>query len=246
MAKKPRVVITVEARMGSTRLPGKCDLPVLDTTTTGVLIDRLKRVRSADEIVIATTVHPRDEIFEARAREFSVKCFRGSEEDVMSRVIGAGRSAGAELLVEVTGDCLLLDPALVELGIETFLRGGCDVVTNVADGRVSYPQGMDVQVFPLRLLEEAYPLASVAQREHVSQYFYQNPARYRICFLEAPGHRRLPGWRLMLDYEQDYRLLKAVFERLHPRNPEFGIDEIISLIRSEPELLKLAEATYER
>ena len=246
MNKKQKVVITVEARMGSTRLPGKCDLPVLNTTTTGILIERLKQVRNADGIVLAITANPGDDVLEDRARQFGVGCFRGSEEDVMSRVIGAGESAKADLLVEVTGDCLLLDPKLLERGIDLFFEGSADVVTNVMDGKVSYPQGMDVQVYPLRLLKEAYPHASEEQREHVSLYFYQNPKKYRIQFMEAPERQHLPHWRLMLDYEQDYRLLKGVLEKVYPRKKDFGIDEVIRTIQSDPELLRLAEATYDR
>jgi spore coat polysaccharide biosynthesis protein SpsF len=222
MPKKLRIAITVEARMGSTRLPGKCDLPILHSTTTGILVERLKRVKKADEIVIATTTNAKDALFEERAKEFGVKCFRGSEEDVMSRVIGAAESVGADLIVEVTGDCLLLDPKLVDLGIEIFLKGGCDVVTNVMDGKVSYPQGMDVQVFPTKLLKDAYPLTDEELKEHVSLYFYRNPSKYKIRFLEAPASQRLPDWRLMLDYEADYRLLKSVYERLYPADPCFG------------------------
>lgn len=230
--------------MGSTRLPGKCDLPILHTTSTGILVERLKKVRNADGIVIATTVNSKDNILEDRALQFGVGCFRGSEEDVMSRVIGAGESSKADVIVEVTGDCLLLDPKLLERGIDLFFEGSADVVTNVMDGKVSYPQGMDVQVYPLRLLKEAYPHASVEQREHVSLYFYQNPRRYRIRYMEAPNQHRFPRWRLMLDYEQDYRLLKSVFEKLYPAKNDFDVDDVIRTIRSDPELLKLAEATY--
>jgi spore coat polysaccharide biosynthesis protein SpsF len=246
MTKKQNVVITVEARMGSTRLPGKCDLPILHTTTTGILIERLKKVRNADAIVIATTVNPKDDILVERAEKFGVGCFRGSEEDVMSRIVGAGESAKADVIVEVTGDCLLLDPRLLEEGIDLFLNGDASVVTNVMDGRVSYPQGMDVQVFPWRLLKEAWPHASEEQREHVSLYFYQNPKKYKIHFMEAPAARHLPDWRLMLDYEPDYRLLKSVFERLHAKNKDFGLDDVIGAIKADPSLLTLAEATYDR
>jgi len=246
MSMKRKVIITVESRMGSTRLPGKCDLPILNTTTTGILIERLKQVRNADGIVVATTVNPKDDVLEERAKQFGVGCFRGSEEDVMSRVIGAGESAKADVIVEVTGDCLLLDPKLLEQGIELFLGSNVDVVTNVMDGKVSYPQGMDVQVFPLRLLKEAYPHASEDQREHVSLYFYQNPKKYRIQFMEAGGQHRLPNWRLMLDYEQDYRLLKAVFEKIYSQKKDFGLDDVIATIQADSALLKLAEATYDR
>jgi spore coat polysaccharide biosynthesis protein SpsF len=243
MTKKQKVVITVEARMGSTRLPGKCDLPILHTTTTGILIERLKRVGNADAIVIATTVNAKDDILEERAAQFGVGCFRGSEEDVMSRIVGAGESAKADVIVEVTGDCLLLDPRLLEQGIDLFFEGNADVVTNVMDGKVSYPQGMDVQVFPWRLLKEAWPHASVEQREHVSLYFYQNPKKYRIRFMEAPKEHQFPHWRLMLDYEQDYRLLKGVFEKLHPEQKEFGLNDVIRTIQADRALLNLAEAT---
>ncbi|MBV9463573.1 MAG: glycosyltransferase family protein [Verrucomicrobiae bacterium] len=246
MSSKQKAVITIEARMGSSRLPGKCDLPILDTTTTGFLVRRLRKVRYADEIVIATTTHPRDDVLEKRASELGVKAFRGSEEDVMSRVIGAAESVGAGIVVEVTGDCLLLDPRLLDEGIELYRKSGADVVANVGGGRVSYPQGMDLQVFSLARLKEAYPLATPGQREHVSLYFYENPSKFRIEWVDAPGGLQLSEWRLMLDYPDDYRLLRGVIEYLAPEKPDFDARDVVEAIRTKPEWLALATKAYER
>ena len=145
----------------------------------------------------------------------------------------------ADLVVEVTGDCVLLDPEIVDLGVETFLANDCDVVSNTA--RPSYPQGIDVQVFRLGDLEAVEATIDDPRvREHVSLHFYEHPERYRILHLLAPARWHGPDLRLQLDYPEDLRFINEVYARLEPRYGDaFGIEEIMTLLRAEPALLEI-------
>jgi spore coat polysaccharide biosynthesis protein SpsF len=237
---RPRTVASIEARMGSTRLPGKVLMDVAGKPALTRLVTRLRAVDGLDDIVLATTTAPADDALEAWARREGVACFRGSEEDVLGRVVGAQRSAGGELVVEVTGDCTLLPPDVIELGIASFLANDADVVANV--GRVqSFPMGADVQVFPVALLEEvAATVDDPAVREHVSLFFYEHPERYRLHYLVAPQAWRHPDWRLQLDYPEDHRLIEAVYRELEPRHgPVFGLREIVDMLEGRPDLVAL-------
>lgn len=233
---KPRVVASIEARMSSSRLPGKVLMDVCGQPALSRLVRRLRRAKMVDDIVLATTVSAADDALEAWARREGVAFHRGSEEDVLQRVVEAQRAQRSELVVEVTGDCTLLDPELVDMGIETFLENEADVVCNVR--KPSYPMGADVQVFRRSALEEVErTIADPAVREHVSLYFYEHPERFRILHLVAPARWRDPTMRLQLDYEEDLRFIREVYGRLGATHGDaFGLEEIMALCRAHPEL----------
>ncbi len=236
---KPRVVASIEARMGSSRLPGKVLVELAGRPALSRLLDRLRGASLVDAIVLATTDSPLDDPLQAWAEAEGVACYRGSEHDVLQRVVRAQQMMQSEVVVEVTGDCPLLDPDIINLGIETFLAHECDVVCNV---RIpSWPMGVDVQVFRLRDLEEVEQrIADPAVREHVSLYFYEHPERYRIIHMLAPGRWRAPDHRFQLDYPEDKAFIEAVYAQLEPRfGGRFGIEEIMSLLRREPKLVEI-------
>jgi spore coat polysaccharide biosynthesis protein SpsF len=241
-----RVVASIEARMGSSRLPGKSLADVLGRPALSRLLARLRRCARLDGIVLATSTAPQDDALAAWAETEGVPCYRGSEDDVLLRVVEAQRSQRADIVVEVTGDCTLLDPELVDLGIETFFGNACDVVANVREP--SFPLGADVQVFRLADLEEVErTIRDPAVREHVSLYFYEHPERYRIVHLFAPARWRGPEVRLQLDYPEDLQFIRAVYERLLPRFGEaFGLEEIMALLREEPALRAINAHCEER
>jgi spore coat polysaccharide biosynthesis protein SpsF len=180
-----------------------------------------------------------DDALEAWARNEGVCCYRGSEEDVLNRVVQAQRSLGSDLVVEVTGDCTLLDPQIIDMGVATFVANSCDLVSNVK--YPSFPMGIDVQVFPFRILEEVdRTIADPAVREHVSLYFYENPDRYATIHLQAPPMWHHPDYRFQLDYPEDHRFINEVYRRLEPDYGDaFGIDETLSLLGREPRLLDI-------
>ncbi len=238
---KPRVVATIEARMTSSRLPGKVLLPALGEPMLMHLVRRLRAVRSIDEIVIATTVNATDDPIQVFADAQGVLCYRGSEQDVLSRVIEAAESAQAEVLVEITGDCPVIDPDLVEQTIRMFFHHQADYVSNSLVR--SYPDGMDTQVMWLSALKASAALTqSPLDREHVSRYICRHPDLYSQVHLIAPPSLHWPELGLTLDEKDDYELLRRLIEALAPENPLFGCQDMIRLLRQKPEWVAINEA----
>jgi spore coat polysaccharide biosynthesis protein SpsF len=241
-----KVVASVEARMGSSRLPGKVLHKIGPQTALERLFGRLKACRRLDGLILATSTSSQDDVLEAFALEKGIPCFRGSENDVLARVVEAHEKMRSDIIIEVTGDCPLLDPDLIELGIETFLQNDCDVVTNC---RIpSFPQGVDVQIFCLTQLRKVRDsVADPAVREHVSLHFYEHPEQYRIIHLLAPLGLRDPDLRLQMDYPEDLELIQAIYERLEPiHGPCFGLAPVLDLLHREPGLRRLNAQCQEK
>lgn len=233
----PRVVATVEARMGSTRLPGKSLMKIVGKPALELLLERLLRAKSVHAVVMATTDRPEDDAIEALCSRLGVSCFRGSSEDVLDRVAKAAESAKADLVVEITGDCPLTCPEVVDAAVERFLRGDIDYLSNLKEQ--TYPQAVDVRVFRAKDLKEINEkLAGDDQpvREHVYLYFEEHPERYRIHVMKAPPEHHRPDWRLDLDYKEDLVLLRRIYEALYPKNPEFTLEDLIAFLDAHPEL----------
>lgn len=231
-----KIVASIEARMGSSRLPGKVLMDIHGKPALARLVDRLRQCRRIDDIVVATSTGKGDDLIEAWAKSYDVPVYRGSEDDVLQRVVDAHRYMGSDIVVEITGDCPLLDPETVDLAIETFLANDCDVAANV---RIpSYPQGTDVQVFRTKDLEKvAATIDDLAVREHVSLYFYENSSLYRIVHMLAPRSGQAPDLRLQLDYSEDLEFIRRVYEQLEPAHgPFFGTGAILKLVAQDPAL----------
>ena len=224
----------VEARMTSTRLPGKVMLPICGKPELELLIQRLQQAHLLDGVVIATTTNATDDVLEDLACRLGVGCFRGSEEDVLDRVLKAAQATGTEVIVEVTGDCPLLDPDVLDDLLVIYGRGKCDYVSN--NLQRTYPLGLDLQVFSTATLADVGSRTSdPVDHEHVSLYIYEHPELYRLCN-KASG---LPEWcadlRLTLDTQEDYALIRSIFEALHPSCPTFRTAEILDLLQRHPE-----------
>ncbi len=223
--------------MTSTRLPGKVLLEAAGRPLLEHMVERLRRARSLDEIVVATTAEPSSDPIAALADRLGIGCFRGSEDDVLGRVLGAAQAYDAELIVETTGDCPLVDPDVLDLVVERFRDGGVDYCSNTLER--TYPRGMDVEVFPTAVLEQVAALTDdPADREHVSIYIYEHPERYRLRSVvsERPEATEL---RLTVDTPDDYALIRAIFETLYPDDPAFGLDAIVALLAERPDLAAL-------
>jgi spore coat polysaccharide biosynthesis protein SpsF len=226
--------------MGSMRLPGKVLMDICGKPALSRLLERLRAVSNLDDIVLATSTAHSDDALADWARTEGVRCYRGSEQDVLDRVVCAQAQADGEIVVEITGDCPLLCPDVIELGIETFHANDCDVVSNCGAVQ-TFPQGADVQVFGLAKLKEvADTINDPAVREHVSLYFYEHPDRYRTVNVVAPSAWRQPDWRLQLDFPEDHQFITAVYQALEPEiGPVFGIEPIVELLRRRPDLLAI-------
>jgi spore coat polysaccharide biosynthesis protein SpsF len=199
------------------------------------MVERLQRVPAVDEIVIATTDDPSCDPIAELARALGVGCFRGSEVDVLGRVIGAARSAHADVIVETTGDCPLIDPPTVQRIIDGYLLGDVDYCSNVLTR--TYPRGMDTQVFPLAVLEEVERLTDdPIDHEHVSYYIYQHPERFRLRNVESGLPADAADLRLTVDTPDDFTLIKTIFEELYPTKPDFTLPDVLGLFARRPEL----------
>lgn len=237
---KPKVVASIEARMSSSRLPGKILADIGGKPAIQHLVDRLRRCLTLDEIVIATTVEKFDDKLVNWANEYGVKCYRGSEDDVLLRVVEAHRSVGSDVIVEITGDCPFTDPDIVDIGVQTFLANECDYLTNCE--KFSVPPGLFVQVFTLESLEDIERnIKDNAVREHVSLYYYENPDKYRIMHLMTSPSWHLPeDTRIFLDYPEDLDFLREIFKWLEAEYGEtFGAEEIVHLLKENPYLLEI-------
>lgn len=232
--------------MGSSRLPGKVLMDVCGRPALTRLLRRLQRAKLVDDLVLATSVRPNDDALEEWAYREGIRVYRGSEDDVLDRVVCAHEMMQTDIVVEVTGDCTLLDPMIIDLGIRTFMENECDVVANVS--KLSFPMGIDVQVFPFGLLQEVErTVTDSAVREHVSLYFYEHPEKYRIFHLIAPDRWCGPDLRFQLDYPEDLQFIREVYNRLELQYGDgFGLEEIMALLGREPHLTNINRQCVEK
>ncbi len=233
-----KTVATIEARMTSTRLPGKvlkesCGLPML-----GHLVQRLKKVNLVDEIVLATTRNSTDNILEEFAKNYNINCYRGSEDNVMERVLEAGQFSKADILVEITGDCPLIDPIIIEQTINVFNANNTDYVSN--NNVRSYPDGMDTQVYALETLRKSASMTNnKLDQEHVTLHIRNNPDIFSRINLIAPNDLFWPELGLTLDEEDDFILLDKIIKALYHLDPCFSCNRIIKYLKEHPEIVKL-------
>jgi spore coat polysaccharide biosynthesis protein SpsF len=232
----PKIVASVEARMGSSRLPGKVLMDVAGQPLLLRLFNRLRACKMLDDVVLATTTKKLDDELEEFAIQHCLPIYRGSENDVLDRVVKAHEMMKTDIVVEFTGDCPLVDPEIVDYAIDMFLHNHVDIVSNV---RIpSFPEGVDVQVFRADALKHVSDTVNdPAVREHVSLFFYENPKSYRVLNMLAPTKWRLPGQRLQVDYEEDLRLVRLICDNLIPKYGElFGLSQVIDLLKNCPEM----------
>jgi len=226
----------IEARISSTRLPGKILLPILGKPLLEQLIERLRLSRTLEDIIIATTTNPADDVVERFAELIQVHCFRGSEEDVLDRVLNAARAFSIDVIVEITGDCPLIDPAVVDEVVRVYRSGSWDYVSNIL--RRTYPRGLDTQVFSTDLLAEVARLTrDPGDREHVSLYIYEHPERFSLKNVESGLPEEFRDLRLTVDTREDLDLITAIFGALYPKKPGFDLHDIVGFLGENRHLL---------
>ncbi|HRD55639.1 MAG TPA: glycosyltransferase family protein [Parachlamydiaceae bacterium] len=232
--KELRCVILVQARVGSTRLPGKVLKEVLDKPLLQYIVERLKRVELADEVVIATTTEKQDDAIVDFCQAEEIPLFRGKSEDVLDRFYKAASAFKADVIIRITADCPLIDPKLIDEVIHYYLDHypKYDYVSN--SHVRSFPIGMDAEVFSFKALKEAFQEGSLEEeREHVTPFIYRRPNRYaRHLITHEPDLSHL---RLTVDTQEDFDLIKLLIEELYPHNKEFSMDDILKALKEHPE-----------
>ena len=234
-----RIVIVIQARMASTRLPGKVMLPLLGEPLLARMIERVRLSEQSDELVVATTPEAEDDVIVDLCRRLQTAYFRGHPEDCLKRHLDAGRRFRADAVTKIPSDCPMIDPAVIDrvLGEYRRLAAGVDYVSDLHPG--TWPDGNDVEVMGIDVLERAAAESrSPFDREHTTPYVWSNPARFRLHNVRwHTGQDLSRSHRWVVDWVEDYRLVVECFGALYPRfGPAFHVEDVLSLYRTRPEL----------
>jgi spore coat polysaccharide biosynthesis protein SpsF len=227
------VVAIIQARINSTRLPGKVLKEVLNKPLLTYQLERLLNSRQLTDIVVATTTHPADDQIVELCHQLHIPTFRGSEHDVLSRYHEAAIASQADIIVRLTSDCPVLDPAVVDQIVAQYLnaQGRYDYISNTMVR--TYPRGMDTEVFSAAALHTAFEEAAHPdEREHVTPFLYHHPERYGLAtsvYAKDESHHR---WTV--DTQEDFQLISRIIEALYPHNPDFTLEHILELLQQYP------------
>lgn len=233
------IAAIVEARMGSTRLPGKVLKKAVGKSLLYLLVERLKHSKFLDDIVIATTINPQDNKIVKFCEKHKIKYFRGSEHDVLDRFYKTAKYLKIDPIVHITADCPLIDPKITDKVIKFYLdnKEKYDFVSN--QHPFTYPDGLDTAVYPFSILEIAWKNAKKPEeREHVTPYIWRQPKKFRMGNIQHDKNL-FNRYRLTLDYEEDYKLIKKIFEELYTPKKIFHLEDIIKLLNKKPELVEI-------
>lgn len=235
-----KVLVVVQARMSSTRLPGKVLLPLAGKPLLTRMLERVKSARTRFDVCVATTTDAQDDPVVAVARQAGVDCFRGHPTDLLDRHIQAARLAEADAVVKIPSDCPLIDPAVIDRVIGAFLEEEppYDYVSNLHPA--TWPDGYDVEVVARAALETAHREATRGlEREHTTPFLWERPERFRVKNVAWERDLQMTH-RLTIDYPEDYELIRRVFEALHREGvAPFGLDEILGYLDEHPDVYRI-------
>ena len=233
-----KTVVIIPARNKSTRLPGKIFKDIEGKPLLQRVIERIKRAKRINQVVIATTRSYEDKSIVEFAKKNGLKYVQGSEEDVLSRFVLAAKKTGADIIVRITADCPLIDPEIIDKAIEQFFKDKLDYISNATTKR-SFPRGLDVEVFSKEALRKANRLGKEKRhREHVTAFIYENPQMFKIGYLLAEGVLKRPDIRLCVDTEEDITLIRKIYKRFLEDNT-VDIAKVIDFLDNNPELIEI-------
>lgn len=253
-----KVVATIEARTGSSRLPKKVLKPILGEPMLARIIERVKRSRRIDEVVVATTDRDEDGVIAELARHCGVSAYRGSENDILDRLAGAVTETGAEIHVSLTGDNPFIDPALIDDLVECLLEHDADYVatTHMQHARFwqatrTFPTGISAQVVRADLVRRMHEeISAPAIRELGLYCIYDDPAqRFKLYPFEASGKYatwRQPALRMTVDTMDDFLIAEKLYAALYPDNPAFSTQDAIRLLVNNPDLQQMNQHVEQR
>jgi len=243
MELKPNIVAIVQARMGSTRLPGKILKSIQGMPMLWHIVSRLKSVDEIDEVVIATSDLPSDDQVYEMAKNYGIACFRGSETDVLNRFYSAAKMMDAQYVIRITGDCPLVDPLTISKLIQLYFNDQFDFCGVACGAGVAkeksinrFPDGLDAEIFSFKILSEVNNKANtILQREHVTPFIWQNNKSYKQGSLYSDVD--YSDLRLTVDNKEDFDFVNWIYDMLYPNNSHFDLQDILELLENNPDVM---------
>jgi len=236
-----KIVIVVQARMSSSRLPGKVMLPILGESLLFRMIERLKMIKHKAQIVIATSKESGDNIIEQEASKIGIPCFRGSLNNLLDRHYQVAKQYNADIVLKIPSDCPLIDPKIIDQVLDFCFEnpGQYDFVSNLHPA--TFPDGNDVEIMTMDCIERTWKEATrQLELEHTTPYIWENPEKFRIGnVVWNTGNDYSMSHRFTIDYQADYEFIKAVFEELYPAKPEFSCEDILELLGKRPDIYQI-------
>ncbi len=230
-----KIVAIVQARMGSSRLPGKALLDIHGRSMLARVVRRAGRSTLIDDLVVATTGREADDAIVSECNALGISSFRGSEDDVLDRYYQAAMAFSADCIVRITSDCPLIDPEIIDRVVQAFLDNRPDYASNTMEG--TYPRGLDVEVFTFAALRKAWHEASADfEHVHVTPYIYQHPEQFRM--LSVTGRENASHYRWTVDTREDLALIRTIYEKID-RDDLFSWRDALELFKREPNLAEI-------
>ena len=230
------ILIITQARMGSTRLPGKVLKEILEKPLLWYLVERLKLVKKANKIIIATSTSKTNQSIIEFAKINDIEYFVGSEDDVLDRYFKSAKFFNGDIIIRITADCPLMDPNLIDKGLELFLDGNYDYLSNVHPP--TYPDGYDIEIFSFKALETAWKKAELpSEREHVTAYIWKHHQEFIIGNFENDVD--LSNYRLTVDTPEDLALIKKVIEKFRDNWVDTRLKDVMKFLNDNPKLKEI-------
>jgi len=233
------IVTLVQARMGSTRLPGKVLKELLGESLLFRQLERMQKARLVGTIQVIMSDRPYDDVLASYCQEKGLAFFRGNENDLLDRHYQAAKLLAADAVVKIPSDCPLIDPSIIDEVIDYFLANNFDYVSNLHPA--SWPDGNDVEIMRMSTLETAWQEASrPLEREHTTPYIWEHPEKFSLGNISwNSGLDFSQTHRFTIDYEEDFLFIKEVYEQLYPANANFNLSDILQLLQEKPEIRAL-------
>ncbi|RKR83033.1 spore coat polysaccharide biosynthesis protein SpsF [Mucilaginibacter gracilis] len=236
-----KIVIVVQARMSSSRLPGKVLLPILGKSLLYRMVERLLMVKHQVQVVIATSTDAKDDLIEAEAGIIGVPCYRGSLDNCLDRHYQAGKQYHADLVIKIPSDCPLIDPQIIDEVLDFYFnhQGEYDFVSNLHPA--TFPDGNDVEIMTMPCLEKTWHEASrPLELEHTTPYIWEHPDKFRIANVTwSTGLDYSMSHRFTIDYQSDYDFINRVYQELYPAKVNFSCADILALLNEKPGIYQI-------
>ena len=237
-----QVAAIIQARMGSTRLPGKVMELIAGETMLARVVKRTRRASLIDSVVVATTMGRMDEPIVEECKKLNASVFRGNEDDVLDRYYRAALACHAQSVVRITSDCPLIDPEEIDRVVREFLEHKSDYAGNCLER--TYPRGLDTEVMTIEALAKAWKEAREHyQRAHVTPYIYQNPKLFKLCSVKADGDYSNHRWTV--DTLEDLTFIRSIYQRLD-QGVDFGWKDVLRTLGKEPQLMELNRNIHQK